>query len=116
MTDTTSLLSALFIGLLSQAPMVIVLIVGLVMAARYSSLYPRAAQFVTIAMIVFLVEIFLGSLLTYMIPSWVLSGGMSTSQVSFIYGGIGFLRSLISVVGFALLIAAAFAERSESPS
>ena len=94
-----------------QLPTIIVLIAGIVLALTNRERLGRAATFALVGLVLFLVEIVVGSALSMSIPFLYTSLNVTTSQIGLVLGGIGFLRSLVGAVAFGCLLAAIFGRR-----
>jgi len=100
--------------LITQAPMLIVYTVGIVMAFVYWRRYPRPCLFTLIAASVMLL-VALVFPLTHIILFQALSRfGWTASMFGSVLTAVGIVGNLIHAAAFGLLIAAVFADRAVS--
>ena len=104
-------LSNLLGGLLTQLPVLAVLLVGVLLAVTRWSRHPRASALLLAGLAIQLVMGLLGLGLSAVLP-W-LVGSIPGARVGVILQLVTIVRSLISAVGWGLVLAAVFADRGE---
>lgn len=107
----TPVLSNILGGLLSQLPVLAVLLVGVLLAVTRWSRHPRASALLLAGLGVQLILGLLGVGLNALVP-W-LAAMRSGARIALLLGAYNVVRSLISAVGWGLVIAAVFAERND---
>jgi hypothetical protein len=103
--------SAFFTNILTQLPVFLVWIVGIIFAIAYWKRAPRPATYTLIAIAIFIIS----AILAIMVNSNLLLGlharGMPIGQVSFIIGGLNIFISLVRALGWGFILAAVFTAR-----
>ncbi len=107
----TPVLSSLLGGLLAQLPVLAVLLVGLLLVIMRWGRHPRASALLVAGLAIHLVVGLLALGLNAMLP-W-LAGSIPGARVGVILQLVTVVRSLISAVGWGLVLAAVFADRGE---
>jgi uncharacterized membrane protein len=94
--------------LVTQAPVYLMWLIGIVLAIIYYRRRPAAAMFTLIAMVILLMTSVFGSILNAWLPLAWHTRGLPIGQVGLVQGVLSLTRSLLNAVAFALLLAAIF--------
>ncbi|HMV25268.1 hypothetical protein L6Q79_01265 [bacterium] len=99
----TSSLFTIIAAFLSQSPIVVVWIVGAVLAYRQKPVYPRKSLLIIIAMLLFLGQLFINTILNIVFPMmW------DTQQLLLSYNVKAMVTSMIMTAGWILIMMALF--------
>lgn len=94
--------------LITQLPMLIVYVVGLMTAYSYRQQYPQAANRITWAIALFLVDAILLSFVSQWLLNSLIVQGAGEGEISLAVNGLGLARSLIYAWAFMLILGAVF--------
>lgn len=111
MSLQTNTLVTMTMYMLSQAPVLIVWLVGLILALKNWSHYPKVSMFASVGFATLILEAFFFSGVTLMLPQFLSQNGSSTSNISFYFSALGIVRSLFSAISWSLIVAAIFTQR-----
>jgi hypothetical protein len=101
-------ISNLFSLVITQVPLLIVYAVGLMTAYSYRQQYPQAANRVTWAILLFLVDAIVLSVASQWILNRLIVQGAGEGELSLAVNGLGLARSLIHAWAFMLILGAVF--------
>jgi hypothetical protein len=97
---------------LPQTPMYAAWFIGLILAVVRWNHHPKVSLLVSLATVL----LFLNAVVATLLQIWLIQhsrdqAGFSTVQMSTMLNALGFARTLVSAVGWALMLAAAFVGR-----
>lgn len=99
--------------LLSNGPVYLVMIVGIVLSLQYSHRFPRAARLSLLGFSILLLNSLVGTYLSQMLPKFLFEQGSSAESIGLVLGLRAVIQSLISAAGFGFLLAAIFSGRRD---
>jgi hypothetical protein len=111
MDSQTSILVTTTMYILVQSPLLIIWLVGIVLALKNWSHYPKASMFALIGFVTLILETFLFSSITMVLPHFLSQNGVSASSMSFYFSALGIVRSLFGAISWSLIVAAIFTQR-----
>jgi hypothetical protein len=97
---------------LTQLPVILVWLIGLVLALVYWRRHPTVSLLAIIAIVGFLVTSLVGTYLSVWLPLTLQERGWSIGRIGILMTARGVIGSLISAVLWALLLAAVFGWRN----
>lgn len=108
-------MSPYFASFATQVPMVLVYLVGIVLAVVFWRRYPKASLFALIAFALGLVDTIGGTFLSLSIPYIMVRGGgyAGTHTMGNVFMTMAYVRGLVHVVMWALILIAIFGPRGE---
>jgi hypothetical protein len=99
------------ISLITQLPMIIVYIVGLILAIARRQRHPKASLFAILGTTILLLNLVVMSGVQLWFPRFWVEHTHAQWRINSLLYAIGFLRSFLSATGFALLLLAVLTER-----
>lgn len=100
---------------LTQIPVILVWLAGIVIAIYNRRRYPQAAVLTLIAVLLFLFTSLAGTAFNTWLPFALHARGMAASRMGLIAGIISIVRAILNAIAFGLLLAAIFGWRQKSP-
>lgn len=92
--------------LIGTLPMLAVWIAGIVLALQYQATQPNSVRSALIGFVVLIAQTLFFVPLNALLPTFLIQGGTSVTQVGVILFAVGLVGTLIRSVGYALLIVA----------
>jgi hypothetical protein len=105
--------SPFFTNIVTQLPVFLVWIIGIILALAYWKRAPRPATYTLIAIAIFIVAAFLAVIINSNLLLGLHARGMPIGQLSLILGGLNIFISLIRALGWGLILAAIFTARPQ---
>ena len=104
-------LSNIVTSLLTQAPVLLVMLIGLVLALTRWRRHPRASAFLAAGIAILFLGVLFGAMLNGALP-WLASrtGG---SRLGALVGAVSLVRSFVTAGAWGLVLAAVFADRAK---
>ena len=106
-------LTQIFTSLLAGAPLYLVWICAIGFAASKWQAHPRTSMLICVAAGISIFASLASTVITWILPSLISSVGIGYQAMSYIYGAVGFLHSLVTAAAFATLVYAAYKSRQE---
>jgi hypothetical protein len=96
-----------------QLPIILAYLVGIGVSAAFWSRHPQAAKLAFFGCLVLLLVLLASTPISILLPMTIFQRTGNTGSIGLVMFGVSVVRSLLYLAGFALLLAAVFAGRSQ---
>ena len=97
--------------MLGQLPMLILWIVGIILALKNWTDYPRVSLLALIGFITLILQAIIFSFINVMLPQFLSQKGSSGSEIGLYFSIFGVVRSVFGALSWGLIVAAIFTQR-----
>ena len=111
----TGMLTGILGSLAVRSPVMIAWLVAIVIAIARWKKHPKVSMLVVVALAIMSVEMVVGTAVSMYLPYYMVRAGRRATEMGVFYAVFGLATSLVSTACWALLLAAIFGWRAESP-